>query len=271
MKGQANGHFKGSDMDYQTLTYRLEDGIATVTLNRPEKMNALTTQMRAEIAYAVTEAGKAARVVVITGAGKAFCSGQDLGDRVSAANLDLERTLRDEYAPLLRAIVDCPVPTIAAVNGPAAGAGANLALATDVVIATESAYFMQAFSRIGLIPDAGGTYVLPRTMGTAKAMGAALFADKISARQADDWGMIWEAVPDAEFDAHWKARAAHLASGPTAAYAAIKSVIRGSWDNGFEDQIALEARRQGMCGKSRDFKEGVLAFSQKRAASFEGR
>ncbi|MGB7244052.1 MAG: enoyl-CoA hydratase-related protein [Sulfitobacter sp.] len=258
-------------MDYQTLTYSLDDGIGLITLNRPEKMNALTTQMRAEIAYAVTEAGKTARVVVITGAGKAFCSGQDLGDRASAANLDLERTLRDEYAPMLRAIVDCPVPTIAAVNGPAAGAGANLALAADVVIATQSAYFLQAFTRIGLIPDAGGTYVMPRSMGSAKAMGAALFADKITAQQADDWGLIWEAVADDRFDAHWKSRAAHLASGPTAAYAAVKKVIRGSWDNSMEDQLTFEAREQGKCGKSRDFKEGVLAFTEKRDAKFEGR
>lgn len=258
-------------MEYHTLTFTLHDGVATITLNRPEKMNALSTQMRAEIAYAVSEAGKTARVVVITGAGKAFCSGQDLGDRVSAANLDLERTLRDEYQPMLHAIVECPLPTIAAVNGPAAGAGANLALAADVVIAAESAYFLQAFARIGLIPDAGGTYVLPRTMGTAKAMGAALFADKITARQADDWGMIWEAVPDAEFEAQWQARAAHLAQGPTAAYGAIKKVIRGSWDNSMEDQLTLEAKQQGQCGKSRDFKEGVLAFTEKRPAQFEGR
>ncbi|WP_298969838.1 enoyl-CoA hydratase-related protein [uncultured Roseobacter sp.] len=258
-------------MDYQTLSCTLDNGVATITLNRPDKMNALSTQMRAEIAYAVSEAGKTARVVVLTGAGRAFCSGQDLGDRVSAANLDLERTLRDEYAPMLRAIVECPVPTIAAVNGAAAGAGANLALAADVVIAAQSAYFLQAFARIGLIPDAGGTYVLPRTMGTAKAMGAALFADKITAQQADDWGMIWEAVPDAEFDAHWKARAAHLAQGPTAAYAAIKKVIRGSWDNSMEDQLTFEAKQQGNCGKSRDFKEGVLAFTEKRPARFEGR
>ena len=258
-------------MDYQTLTTEQANGIAVITLNRPEKMNALTTQMRAELAYAVTEAGKSARVVVLTGAGKAFCSGQDLGDRVTAANLDLERTLRDEYAPLIRAIVDCPVPTISAVNGPAAGAGANLALAADVVIASESAYFLQAFARIGLIPDAGGTYALPRSMGSAKAMGAALFADKITARQADDWGMIWEAVSDDDFDAHWRARAAHLAEGPTATYAAIKTVIRNSWAHDFEGQMTLEARQQGICGKSRDFKEGVLAFTEKRAARFEGR
>ncbi|MEM6889091.1 MAG: enoyl-CoA hydratase-related protein [Pseudomonadota bacterium] len=258
-------------MEYQTLDCTETESVALIRLNRPDKMNALTTQMRAELAYAVTEGGKTSRVVVITGAGRAFCSGQDLGDRVGASNLDLERTLRDEYAPMLRAIVDCPVPTIAAVNGAAAGAGANLALAADIVIASESAYFLQAFSRIGLIPDAGGTYVLPRTMGTAKAMGAALFADKITARQADDWGMIWEAVPDALFDERWRARAAHLAQGPTAAYTAIKKVLRGSWDNAFEEQLALEARQQGTCGKSRDFKEGVLAFTEKRPPTFEGR
>ena len=258
-------------MDYQTITYELADGVALVTMNRADKMNALTTQMRAELAHAVTQGGKEGRVVVLTGAGRAFCSGQDLGDRATASNVDLERTLRDEYQPMLRAIVDCPVPTVAAVNGPAAGAGANLALACDVVFATESAYFMQAFARIGLIPDAGGTYVLPRTMGTAKAMGAALFADKISARQADDWGMIWEAVSDAEFDSHWRAKAAHLAAGPTAAYASAKQVIRGSWNNSLEDQLAFEAREQGKCGKSRDFKEGVLAFTEKRSPSYEGR
>mgnify|MGYP000066291822 CR=1 FL=1 len=258
-------------MEYHTLSYTLNDGVAVITLNRPDRMNALTTQLRAELAYAVTEAGKIARVVVLTGTGKAFCSGQDLGDRVTASNLDLERTLRDEYAPLIRAIVECPVPTIAAVNGAAAGAGASLALAADVVIASQSAYFVQAFARIGLIPDAGGTYALPRSMGSAKAMGAALFADKISAQQADDWGMIWEAVADDAFDAHWRARAEHLANGPTAAYSAIKSMIRGSWHSDFEEQMTAEARLQGRCGKSRDFKEGVLAFTEKRAPRFEGR
>jgi len=258
-------------MEYQTITYALERDIALITFDRADKMNALTTQMRAEIAHAVTQGGKEARVVVMTGAGRAFCSGQDLGDRATAASVDLERTLRDEYAPMLRAITSCPVPTIAAVNGAAAGAGANLALAADIVFATQSAYFMQAFTRIGLIPDAGGTYTLPRQMGMAKAMGAALFADKISAEQADAWGMIWEAVPDAEFDAHWRAKAAYLAAGPTAAYAAAKKVIRASWDNSFEDQLTLEAKEQGSCGKSRDFKEGVLAFTEKRSAQFEGR
>jgi len=258
-------------MDYQTITLDVTDGIAVLTLNRADKMNALNTLMRAEVADAAQEAGRTARVLVITGAGRAFCSGQDLSDRANAGNLDLERTLRDEYMPMLKAIFDCPIPTICAVNGPAAGAGANLALAADVVIATESSYFLQAFTRIGLVPDAGGTYWMTRNMGSAKAMGAALFADKISAKQADDWGLIWEAVPDAEFDAIWKARAAHLANGPTLAYSHVKQAIRGSWDNTLEDQLALEGRSQGACGQSRDFKEGVVAFLEKRTPKYEGR
>jgi 2-(1,2-epoxy-1,2-dihydrophenyl)acetyl-CoA isomerase len=216
-------------------------------------------------------ASSAARVVVLTGTGRAFCSGQDLGDGANAARMDLERVLRDEYIPMLRAILDCPVPVIAAVNGTEAGAGANLALAADVVIAAESAAFIQAFTRIGLIPDAGGTWVLPRQIGLAKAMGAALFADRISARQASDWGMIWEAVPDAEFEAVWKSRAAHLANGPTVAYAKVKEALRASGDNDLHTQLELEARLQGACGQTRDFQEGVLAFLEKRPANFEGR
>ena len=193
-------------MQYETITYQERDAVAVITLNRPDVMNALNTLMRAEITHAVENAGRTARVVVVTGAGRAFCSGQDLGDGGSAASLNLERTLRDEYIPMLMAIVACPVPVIAAVNGTAAGAGANLALVCDITIATDSAYFIQAFTRIGLIPDAGGTWVLPRTIGLQKAMGAAIFADRISARQADDWGMIWQAVPDAEFETVWQAR-----------------------------------------------------------------
>jgi 2-(1,2-epoxy-1,2-dihydrophenyl)acetyl-CoA isomerase len=258
-------------MDFQTITYAVTDGVALLTLNRPDKMNALNTQMRAEIATAAGRAGSEARVLVITGAGRAFCSGQDLSDRATGPAIDLERTLRDEYGPMLRAIYDCPVPVISAVNGAAAGAGANLALAADVVIATESAYFLQAFTRIALIPDAGGTYWMTRGMGAAKAMGAALFADKISARQADDWGLIWQAVADADFAAHWQARAAHLATGPTLAYAAVKQAIRASWDNTLADQLDLEGRLQGQVGASRDFREGVTAFLEKRPAKFEGR
>lgn len=258
-------------MQYETIRYSLRDGVAVMVLNRPDVMNALTTQMRAEILHGVREAEKTARVLVMTGKGKAFCSGQDLGDRANVANLNLERTLRDEYEPMLRAIFDCAIPTIAAVNGPAAGAGANLALACDVVIATERAVFLQAFTRIGLIPDAGGTYWLPRQMGTAKAMGAALFAEPVSAQQASDWGMIWEAVPDEAFEDVWQERARYLANGPSVAYRNVKRAIRGSWDKTLDEQLAAEAKLQGEAGRSRDFQEGVMAFLEKRPAKFEGR
>jgi 2-(1,2-epoxy-1,2-dihydrophenyl)acetyl-CoA isomerase len=258
-------------MQYETITLDITDGVATVTLRRPDVMNALNTQMRAEITHAVGNAGNEARVVVLTGEGRAFCSGQDLGDRANVGDINLERTLRDEYIPMLMAIVDCPVPTISAVNGTAAGAGANLALAADVVIATESASFIQAFGRIGLIPDAGGTYVLPRQIGMAKAMGAALFAEKITAQQASDWGMIWEAVPDDSFAAHWQERAAYLANGPTVAFSKMKEAMQASFGNTLSEQLLLEGKLQGDCGRTRDFKEGVLAFLEKRPAHFEGR
>ena len=258
-------------MQYQAIHLSQRDDIAVLTLNRPEVMNALNTQMRAEILHAVKDAQTRARVLVITGQGTAFCSGQDLGDGVTAGNVDLERTLRDEYEPMLRAIYECPVPTIAAVNGAAAGAGANLALAADVVIATESAVFLQAFVRIGLIPDAGGTYWLPRQIGFAKAMGAAMFAEPVSARQASAWGMIWEAVADDDFEDHWRARAAKLAAGPTIAYRNMKTALRASYDNDLSEQLTLEARLQGECGNTRDFKEGVMAFMEKRPAKYEGR
>ena len=258
-------------MDYQTIRLSQDGDVAVLTLARAQVMNALNTQMRAEILHAVRAAGQRARVLVITGEGRAFCSGQDLGDRATAADANLERTLRDEYEPMLTAIFDCPIPTIAAVNGAAAGAGANLALAADVVIAAESAVFLQAFTRIGLIPDAGGTWWLPRQVGFARAMGAALFAEPLPARLAADWGMIWEAVPDTGFETHWRARAAHLASGPTVAYRALKEALRASYGNDLPRQLALEAELQGRCGRTRDFKEGVLAFLEKRKPGFEGR
>jgi 2-(1,2-epoxy-1,2-dihydrophenyl)acetyl-CoA isomerase len=255
---------------YSTITYAETDGLGVITLDRPEVMNALSKVMRAELLAAVQGAATA-RVLVITGTGRAFCSGQDLGDHTGFSPADMESTLRDEYEPLLRAIYDCPVPVISAVNGAAAGAGANLALAADVVIAAESASFIQAFTRIGLMPDAGGTYWLPRQVGFARAMGAALFADKITAAQAADWGMIYEAVPDAGFEAHWRARAGALAAGPTVAYRAVKQAMRASYSNDLDAQLALEARLQGQCGATQDFREGVMAFLQKRPAKFTGR
>ncbi|MEL7216438.1 MAG: enoyl-CoA hydratase-related protein [Pseudomonadota bacterium] len=258
-------------MPYDTLLYAVADDVATITLNRPDVMNGLSSQMRLDLMHALDTAFEEARVVVLTGAGRGFCSGQDLGDARNAAEINLEVTLREEYEPLLQKIYTAPIPTIAAVNGPAAGAGANLALAADVVIASEDAVFIQAFSRIGLIPDAGGTYWLPRSMGFARAMGAALFAEPITAADAELMGMIWEAVPAATFKDHVASRAATLAKGPTQAYARIKTAIRESYDNDLSDQLALEASLQGEAGRTRDFMEGVMAFLEKRPPRFEGR
>lgn len=263
-------------MEYQTIEFSIQDGYALITLNRPDKMNAMNAQMRAEITHAVRDVSQnsealGARAIVFTGAGAGFCAGQDLGGRDSVANIDLERVLRDEYTPMLRAITDSDLPTIAAVRGAAAGAGASLALVCDVVIASDKAYFLQAFTRIGLIPDAGSTFLMPRLVGLAKAMGAALFAEKISAKQAEEWGLIWEAVPDADFEAQWKARATHLGNGPSSAYRALKTALRATWDTTLEEQLALEAKLQGKCGHTRDFQEGSMAFLEKRTAKFEGR
>lgn len=245
-------------------------GVRVITLNRPEVMNALNGAMRAGVTAALRGA-EGARVVVITGAGRGFCAGQDLVDAGPPETLDLERVLNDEYVPMLRAIRDCPVPVIAAVNGVAAGAGANLALACDVVIAAEEASFVQAFTRIGLMPDAGGTWTLPRQVGMARAMGAMLFADRIGARQAAEWGMIWEAVPGEAFAAHWRARAEALAAGPTVAYRGVKAALQASADATLEEQLRLEARLQAECWRTEDFREGVAAFTGKRAPRFAGR
>ena len=258
-------------MSYETILYDLSEGVATITLNRAEVMNGLNSQMRVELMHAIKRAGDEARVVVTTGAGRGYCSGQDLGDRKSMADIDLERTLRDEYVPLLETIYECPLPTIAAVNGPAAGAGANLALAHDVVIAKEDAIFIQAFSRIGLIPDAGGTYWLPRQIGAARAMGAALFAEPVTGKDAATMGMIWEAVSEKNFEAHVIERALKLSNGPTKTYEYIKQAIRSSGDNSLDEQLSLEAELQGKAGKTHDFLEGVMAFIQKRPAEFKGR
>ena len=258
-------------MHYDTILFEVNANVVTVTLNRPDVMNGLNTQMRAELFDAFKRAPNQGRVLVLTGAGNAFCSGQDLGDAKSVSDIDLEGTLRDEYEPLLRAIFDCPIPTIAAVNGAAAGAGANLALACDVVIAAESAYFLQAFSRIGLIPDAGGTYWLPRQIGSARAMGAALFAEPVSAKQAADWGMIWEWEPDISFQSKVSERSSHLAKGPSEGYRLTKQALRGSFDRTLDQQLEAEAHLQGRAGKTYDFKEGVMAFLEKRPAKYEGR
>lgn len=247
----------------------VEGGVHRITLNRPDVMNALNRDLRRELTAALV-AGHAARVIVLTGAGRGFCSGQDLSDASGLDEAGFEGTLNGEYVPMIRAITDAPVPVIAAVNGVAAGAGANLALACDLVIAAESAVFIQAFARIGLIPDAGGTSFLPRRVGLQRAMGAALLAEPVPAKQAEDWGMIWESVPDDRFAEVVALRAAKLAAGPTGAYAALKQALRGAFDQSLEAQLAVEARLQGACGASGDFREGVAAFLEKRAPKFTG-
>lgn len=252
------------------VLYTLQGGVAVATINRPTVMNALNRAVRQGLQAAVRQAAAEARVLVITGTGRGFSSGQDLTDAKSLADVDLERTLREEYEPLLLAIADCAIPTIAAVNGAAVGAGANLALGCDVVIAAESASFAQSFTKIGLVPDAGGTYWLPRQIGLSRAMGAMLFADSVSARQAAEWGMIYECVPDADFAAHWQSRAAKLATGPATAYRGIKALLRASATASLPQQLDLEAEWQGRCGASPDFAEGVMAFLQKRKPQFGG-
>ncbi|MCX7289152.1 MAG: enoyl-CoA hydratase-related protein [Rhodobacterales bacterium] len=251
------------------VTVETESGICRITLNRPEVMNALNRGLRRDLTVAL-RAGWSSRVIVLTGAGRGFCSGQDLTDAEGLDEAGFEATLNDEYVPMIRAITDAPVPVIAAVNGVAAGAGANLALACDLVIATGSASFIQAFARIGLIPDAGGTSFLPRRVGLQRAMGAALLAEPVSAGQAEAWGMIWQAVPDERFADVVAARASQLARGPTGAFAALKQALRGAFDQPLEAQLALEARLQAVCGASADFREGVAAFQEKRAPRFTG-
>lgn len=258
-------------MQYETIRLNIENDVAILMLDRPGAKNALNTQMRAEILHAVKAAEKSARALAITGNGTTFCAGQDLGDQAKIDDIDLERTLREEYDPMFEAIFNCRIPTLAAVNGAAAGVGASLALAADVVIATKSAVFVQAFSQVGLMPDGGSTWWLPRQIGAARAMGMALFAEPITAEKAENWGMIWEAVADADFADHWVKRVAQLSTGPTVTFRQTKRALRGSWENTLSDQLDAEASMQGRCGQTRDFKEGVVSFLENRKAEFEGR
>ena len=256
---------------YLEILYDFADGVATITLNRPDQLNGMTTQMRAEINDALRRAQADARVVVLTGAGRGFCSGQDLGGAKRADDIDTAQVLREEYEPILHLIEKSEIPIICAVNGPAAGAGANLALACDVVIAARSAYFLEAFARIGLLPDAGGTYHLPRKIGLARAMGMSLFAEPIPAPQAAEWGLIWEVVDDDALAERTAELAGRLANGPTKAYAAIRRALRQSLANDYRAQLEVEAVEQSALGRTRDFKEGVTAFLEKRKPVYEGR
>ncbi|WP_118135693.1 enoyl-CoA hydratase-related protein [Oceanicella sp. SM1341] len=258
-------------MSYETLQYDLAAGVASITLARPAARNALDARMRTELLHALRRAAGEARVVLLTGAGEDFCAGQDLGQRRNAADLDHERALVEEYAPLVTALAECPLPSIAAVNGLAAGAGVSLALAADVVIASDAARFSFAQARLGLAVDAGASHWLPQAVGLPRAMGAALFAEPVSAAQAAEWGMIWEVVPHAGFEAHVARRAATLAAGPTLAYAAIKRSLRAGHARALADQLALEATEQGAALRSRDHAEALVALHEGRPPRFEGR
>jgi 2-(1,2-epoxy-1,2-dihydrophenyl)acetyl-CoA isomerase len=250
------------------------DGVMTVTLNRPEKLNAFVAEMHAGLREAMTQAEEDAsiRALLITGAGRAFCSGQDLAERnLDDPKLDLGGGLEANYNPLVRRLRALPKPVIAAVNGVAAGAGANFALACDIVIAARSATFLQAFARIGLVPDCGGTYFLPRLIGTARAMGMALLAEPLKAEDAERWGLVWKCVDDERLMDEALAIARSLAAGPTHTYGRIKQAIHASAGNTLSAQLDLERDFQREIGRHGDYREGVLAFREKRKPNFTGR
>ncbi|MFO1302742.1 MAG: 2-(1,2-epoxy-1,2-dihydrophenyl)acetyl-CoA isomerase PaaG [Burkholderiales bacterium] len=260
-------------MTYESIVYQSADGIARITLNRPDRLNSFTSAMHAELRDALGKvaADSSARVLLLTGAGRGFCAGQDLSDRAVApggAPVDLGESIEKNYRPLVLALRNLPMPVVCAVNGVAAGAGANIALACDIVIAKSSASFIQAFCKIGLIPDSGGTYLLPRLLGTARAMGLAMLGDKLTAEQAEEWGLIWRCVDDGEFESTVDALLEHLSKAPTRGLAAIK---RALYANGtLEDALTLERDLQRELGYSADYREGVDAFLNKRPPNFTG-
>jgi 2-(1,2-epoxy-1,2-dihydrophenyl)acetyl-CoA isomerase len=259
-------------MRYQNILFEVKDGVARLTLNRPDRLNSFNVAMHGEVRDALMNLQQA-RVLVITGAGRGFCAGQDLGDRAVApggAAADLGESIEKYYKPLVITLRNLPIPVVAAVNGVAAGAGANIALACDLVIATRSASFIQAFSKLGLVPDSGGTWFLPRLVGTARAMGLAFLGDKLSAEQAAQWGLIWRCVEDAEFTAVVEALARQLADAPTQGLARTKQAIYASWGRSLEEQLDTERDYQRELGRTADYAEGVAAFSQKRTPQFKG-
>jgi 2-(1,2-epoxy-1,2-dihydrophenyl)acetyl-CoA isomerase len=263
-------------MSYQTIVFEASEGIARLTLNRPERLNSFNTAMHSEVrdALAALEGDAAVRVLVITGAGRGFCAGQDLGERVVApggAPPDLGPSIERGYKPLILALRRLPLPVIAAVNGVAAGAGANIALACDLVIAARSASFVQAFSKIGLVPDSGGTWILPRLVGQARAMGLALLGEKLPAEQAAHWGLIWRCVEDAELAAEVDTLARQLATAPTRGLVRTKQAMLEGWSRTLEQQLDVERDYQRELGHSADYAEGVAAFMEKRAPRFTGR
>jgi 2-(1,2-epoxy-1,2-dihydrophenyl)acetyl-CoA isomerase len=252
------------------------DGFSVVTLNRPDKLNAFNERQHQELRAILERCAseKACRAIVLTGAGRGFCAGQDLGDRDPAMlgeSPDLGQTLETFYVPLVQLLRTMEKPIIGAVNGVAAGAGANIALACDIVLAAKSAKFIQAFSRIGLIPDAGGTYWLTRHLGEARAKALALTAHPLSAEDAAAWGLIWRAVDDDKLMDEALALAASFAKGPTRAYALTKEAIQAASTNSLDEQLQVEIRLQREAGRSKDYREGVAAFLEKRAPNFTGR
>ncbi len=246
-----------------------------ITLNRPDKLNSFNEDMHLALRGALESArDNGARAVLLTGAGRGFCAGQDLGDRDPSkmdGPPDLGHTVRTFYAPLVRLIRSLNFPVICAVNGVAAGAGANLALACDMVLAGESAKFIQSFSKVGLIPDTGGSWHLPRLLGEARAKGLAFTAQPLKAKQAEDWGLIWKALPDEDLMTEARAMAQQFANGPTLGLGLTKQSIQAAAVNTLSDQLDLEADAMKTCGESADYAEGVASFLEKRAPNFHGK
>ena len=259
-------------MAYETIDFKADGPIARITLNRPDRLNSFTMQMHGELRDALASLADA-RVVVLTGAGRGFCAGQDLNDRAVAPGetVDLGETVTTCWNPLVKLLTSLPQPVIARVNGVAAGAGANIALACDIVVAAKSAKFIQSFSAIGLIPDSGGTWVLPRLVGQARALGLALTGDPLGSEQAANWGLIWKAVDDDALDEEVDAIANKLASLPPLGLAAIKEMVRTSWQNSLDEELDRQAGTMRRLGFTDDYREGVAAFLEKRKPVFTGR
>jgi 2-(1,2-epoxy-1,2-dihydrophenyl)acetyl-CoA isomerase len=259
-------------MAYETIDFKVDGPIARITLNRPDRLNSFTIKMHDELREILGDLGSA-RVVVLTGNGRGFCAGQDLNDRAVAPGkaVDLGDTVSRCWNPLVRLLTSLPQPVIARVNGVAAGAGANIALACDLVIAAKSAKFIQSFSAIGLIPDSGGTWVLPRLVGQARALGLALTGDPLPAEQAAKWGLIWKAVDDDALDEEVDAIANRLASLPPLGLAAIKEMIRTTWQYSLDEELERQAGAMRRLGFTKDYREGVAAFLEKRKPTFTGR
>jgi 2-(1,2-epoxy-1,2-dihydrophenyl)acetyl-CoA isomerase len=262
-------------MSYETILFSNEGGAARITLNRPDKLNSFNVKMHEELRDALSKvrADNAVRVALLTGAGRGFCAGQDLGDRAVSPGggaVDLGASVENYYAPLVKSLRALPMPVVCGVNGVAAGAGANLALACDLVIATKSAKFVQPFCKLGLVPDTGGTYFLPRLLGTARAMGLAMTGETLTAEKAEQWGLIWKCVDDAAFQAELDSLVKGLAEAPTRGLARTKEAIYASSSNPFDKQLDLERDFMRELGYSKDYAEGVAAFLAKRKATFVG-